>query len=545
MALIGAGSLIAGRYQLEARLDAGGRAQVWRASDQELNRPVAIKLMLTPTGGDQSFLDAFRAEAQLEARMRHPAIVEVFDWGHDGDANYVVMELLEGQTVRRRLDQGPMAPDRVVALGLQTAAALVYAHALGVAHGSIGPDHVIVAPEGAPTLIDFGRQCRGTCEYTALPDVDTYALGAMLYEALVGASPTGPRPVNVSDREQWPTSPHKLNSDIPIELDRVVMKAVSPDQGDRYRTAAELLAALEELTEPRSRTWLWALLTVLAVVIALAGVWFFTSQNKVVVPDLVGMSSEQAQSTLSSAGLTMVVTARVPSADLPSGAVVSEDPAAGVRVHRGSQVAVTVSTGKPTATVPSVTGAGVEAASSALTSAGLVVGTVTTKESSTFATDTVMSQSPAAGVRVTTGTAVDLVVSVGRTLVTVPDVHGMTQADATTKLEDAGFAVDSGTAFSTQPSGVVISQGPAAGTSVPKASTVSISVSKGAAPVDVPDVVGAQAADAKASLQNLGLVPVSVLTSGTPSQVGNVISQTPVNGTKVSAGSQVEIVIGK
>ena len=473
-----------------------------------------------------------------------PGVVEVLDWGHDGDANYVVMELLEGETVRRLLAEGPLPPDRVLTLGRQAAAALAYAHAESVAHGSVGPDHVMVAPDGQTTLIDFGLQGRGACEYPAAPDADAYALGALLYEMLVGASPTGPRPVNLPEHETWPEHPHKLNSDIPLELDRIVMKAISPNPADRYQTAAELQAALDELARPKSRAWLWVLVAVLAVMLAAFGAWYFTSQVKVAVPDVTGTTSSEAQTTLSASGFKMVVTGQSTSPSLPAGTIVSEDPAAGTKVRSGSQVGVTVSTGKPAATVPSVAGFSLQAASSAIASAGLVVGIVTTQNSTNFPVNTVILQSPPSGEKLTAGDSVDLVVSAGHALVTVPDVRGMSQANASAKLTNRGLVVDVGKAYSTQPSGIVVTQGPAAGKTVAVGSTVSISVSKGTAPVKVPDVTGAQAADAKTSLQNIGLVPVSIPTSGTPSQVGTVIDQAPDPGTKVSPGSQVKILVG-
>jgi beta-lactam-binding protein with PASTA domain len=545
MTQVDSGSTIAGRYRLEERLDAGGRAQVWRAADLELGRPVAVKILLTPEGADPSFLGAFRDEAQLEARMTHPGIVEVFDWGHDGDANYVVMEFLEGHTVRKLLRSGPLKSDLVLTLGRQAAAALAYAHGEGVAHGSIGPDHVMIAPNGDTTLIDFGLQCRGACEYPALPDSDTAALGSLLYEALTGASPTGPRPAGLPEHEAWPEHPHKLSPDVSPGLDHVVMKAISPDPAENYRTAAELQAALDELARPKSRAWLWTLIAVVAVLLAALGTWYFASQMKVVVPDVTGVSPAQAQSTLSSAGLKMVVTGQVASADLPAGAVVSESPAAGIRVRRGSQVGVAVSTGKPTARVPTVTGISLESASSALASAGLVLGTVTKQNSTTFPTNTVITQSPAADQQLTAGSKVDLVVSAGQAQVTLPDVRGMTQANATARLTNLGLVASVGNAYSGQPRGVVVTQGPVAGTTVPAGSTVTISVSRGPAPVKVPDVLGALAADAKSSIQDLGLVPVSTTTSGTASEVGRVIDQTPDPGTSVAAGSQVQITIGK
>ena len=540
-----AGVLIAGKYRLDARLDAGGQAEVWSATDTELQRPVALKILLTPVGADPSFLDAFRAEAKLDAQLRHPSIVEVFEWGSDGDANFVVEELLAGETVRRLLANGPLAADRVIGIGRQIASALAFAHAEGVAHGSISAAHVIVGSDNKATLIDFGLQCRGQCEYPAVPDSDTAALGALLYEMLTGVKPSGPRPSGVAENAPWPEHPHKLRSDVPSALDAVVMKSIAPDPADRYSAAAELQAALDELVRPKSRAWLWVLLAILAVIAAAAGAWFFSTQTKIVVPDVTGKPSAEAQATITSAGLKMVVTGQVASDSIAQDSVVSEEPTAGTKVRRGSQLGVILSSGKPTASVPAVVGLELSAASSAVTGAGLTVGQVTNQANSTFPANTVISETPVAGTHVTAGTAVNLLVSSGQAKVTVPDVRGMSQADATVKLQGLGLVVDVGQAYSSQSKGVVFAQGPAPGTSVAKGSTVTLSVSKGVAPITVPDVTGAQAPDAKTSLQNLGLVPVSVLTSGTASQVGTVISQDPVSGTKVPTGSQVKLTIGK
>ena len=538
-------TLIAGRYRLDSRLDTGGRAQVWTATDEELNRPVAVKILLTPPGSDSGFIDSFRAEAQLEAKLEHPGIVEVFDWGHDDDANFVVMDLLDGQTASMLLSGGPLSSERVIGVGRQIASALAYAHAQGVAHGSIGADHVMVAPDGQATLIDFGLQCRGTCEYPAAADADTYAVGLLLYELLTGSAPTDSRPASVPDDQLWPAHPHKLVADVPAGLDRVVMRAISADPAERYRTAAELLAALDELARPKSRMWLWATIAVLAVVLAAGATWFVTTQPNTTVPDVVGTPSTEAQSSLSAVGLSMVVSGQVSSDAVSVDGVVTQDPAAGTRVRRGTQVGVTISTGQSTVTVPSITGLDLQTASGRLSSAGLAVGTVTTQVSTAIPANSVITQSPAAGAKLAPNSAVDLVVSVGQAQVTVPDVRGKSEGAATSKLVNSGLVVDVARTFSSQPKGTVVNQGPTGGTVVNAGSTVTIAVSKGLAPVQVPNVKGAQQSDAKTSLQNLGLVPVSVPTSGTPAQVGLIISQSPSAGTKVAPGSQVKIRVGK
>lgn len=545
MKLVDEGVLIAGRYRLEERLDVGGRAQVWRAVDQELDRPVAVKILLTPETGDPAFLEAFRAQAQLEARLRHPGIAEVFDWGHDEDANFVVMELIEGRTLRARLNQGVLLNEGAISVGRQLAAALAYAHAEGVAHGSISAEHVMVSPDGRATLIDFGLQCHGVCEYPALPDSDTYSLGQLLYEALIGAKPSGPRPTNLPEGLDWPTPLRKLNPNVWGKLEHVVMKAISAEMDDRYPTAAALQADLDELAKPKSRIASLVLMALMALMIVAVSIWYFGTQTRIVVPDVTGMPTAQADSTLSSAGLEMVVTQRVSSAENASGTVISEDPAAGAEVRRGTSIKVVVSTGKATAAVPSLIGATLEAASSSVANAGLVVGTVVTQNSDSFPANTILSQSPAAGTQLAAGSTVTLIVSAGEARVTVPDVEGLTRAQATARLTDAGLVADATTVFSNLPSGIVVSQGPTAGATVAEGSSVAISVSGGPAPVSVPNVVGAKEADAVRSLQDVGLVPVSVPTSGTPSQVGNVISQSPTRGSSVAPGSQVRIRIGQ
>lgn len=541
MAALESGSVIAGRYRLDNRFDAGGRAQVWSATDLELKREVAVKVLVTPPDAGPGFLDAFRSEAQLEASLKHPNIAEVLDWGQQGDLNYEVMELLPGETVERLLANGPMAPHRVIELGRQAAGALAYAHSAGVAHGSVSPAHVILGPDGRTSLIDFGLQCRGSCEYPAEPDADTYALGIVMYEALTGASPVGPRPANVPENEPWPQRPHKLVEGVSSAFDHIVMKAVSPNPDERYRSAAQLKADLDALVAPKNRTWLWVTLGVIAALLLAGLIALAATQIKVTVPDVVGQPQANALATLSAAGLKMVVIGQAPSPTLAQGDIVSETPTAGARVRRGSQVGVTISTGKPTATVPGVTGLSFSAASSALTSAGLSVGQVTQQNSTTFPTETVISQSSPAGAQLPAGTAVNLVVSTGAKTVSVPDVRGMSEANATDKLQGVGLAVNVGSVFSGQPKGIVVSQGPAGGSVVPVGSTVSISVSKGPAPVTVPNVVGAQQSDAKNSLTGVGLVPVSVAASGTP---GVVQSQSPAAGSKVAPGSQVKIFVG-
>jgi hypothetical protein len=138
----------------------------------------------------------------------------------------------------------------------------------------------MVSPDGRATLIDFGLQCHGVCEYPALPDSDTYSLGQLLYEALIGARPSGPRPVNLPENLEWPTPPRKLNPNVWGRLEHVVMKAISPKTEDRYPTAAVLQAELDELAKPKSRVASLVLMGLMALMIVGVSIWYFGAQAR-------------------------------------------------------------------------------------------------------------------------------------------------------------------------------------------------------------------------------------------------------------------------
>jgi beta-lactam-binding protein with PASTA domain len=549
MSTLEAGLVVASRYVLETRLDSGGRAEVWRANDTELERPVAVKLLRPSAEGGAQALEEFHAEAQAEAALRHPNIVEVFDWGHEGDMVYVVMELVEGATVTQSLETtGRLRWETALSVGRQVSSALSYAHQEGVAHGTISTDRILLGADGRVTLIGFGLRCRGgVCETPPSPDADTYALGGVLYEMLTGFSPFGAPPPDQPEQVGWPRPVHQIAHDCPSELSRIVMRAIAPDASHRYTTAAELHADLDAFARPKSLVWLWVLLAVLAIAGVAAGTWYFSSQQKVDVPYIVGRTPAEATTILQGAGLKLVVSGQSASSEVATGTIVSASPAGGQPVRKGADVAVVVSAGLPTVSVPSVVGADLQTASRQISAVGLHVGTVNRQNSTTIPADAVMSTDPSSGVQVTVGAAVNLVVSAGQVTVVVPDVRGAKQSDATSRLTAAGLVPQVGQTYSSQPAGRVISQGPAPGSVVAQGSMVTLSVSRGPAPVIVPNVVGALTSDAKTKLANVGLVPiVSIEASGTtPSgkTKGTVHTMSPGAGDSVSAGSQVTLSI--
>jgi serine/threonine-protein kinase len=267
-----AGTLLARRYVLDAVLGVGGNGVVYRAADLELDEPVAIKtLRAEVTAGGPAALDRMKEEIRLARRISHPGVVRIHDIGEDAGTYFITMEHVPGLSlaeVLRRLGRIPAAP--AVAVGRQLCAALAAAHARGVIHRDVKPQNLILQPDGALKVLDFGvaRLAErssglttaglvvGTPAYMAPEQLldeavdaraDVYAVGVVLYEALVGRRPLdAPTPATTIARllVETPTPPHELRADVPPELSAVVMRALAREARDRPRSAADLDAML-------------------------------------------------------------------------------------------------------------------------------------------------------------------------------------------------------------------------------------------------------------------------------------------------------------
>jgi len=270
------------------------------------------------------------------------------------------------------------------------------------------------------------------------------------------------------------------------------------------------------------------------------------SEGQPMVLDVVGQSLASAEAMLASVNLAVGTVTQVCSNTVPEGSVISVSPTPGTLVPCESAVHLEISTGPCPVAVPDVTGQTGAAAVAAIVGVGLTVGTATPQCDDAVAAGSVISQSPAAGVSVQPGTAVDLVVSTGPCPVTVPDVVGMAQGDAEAEITSAGLAVGTVTTqcSDTVPAGSVISQSPAAGTSVQPGLAVNLVISSGPCNAVVPDVVGLDQAAAEAAIDAAGLV-VGAVTSQCSDTIpaGSVISQDPIGSTPVTLGSTVDLVV--
>ncbi|HEX2578523.1 MAG TPA: protein kinase, partial [Aquihabitans sp.] len=264
------GRVLGGRYRLNHPIASGGMAEVWEATDQVLARRVAVKILHPHLARDESFVRRFRGEAIAAARLAHPSIVSVYDTLAEDGINAIVMELVNGTTMRADLDQhGPLQLAAVLAIGTQVADALGAAHASGLVHRDVKPANILLSSDGRVLVADFGiakaaeaadltsdGSMVGTAKYLAPEQVeggpvdgrtDLYALGVVLYEALTGQPPftadtdTG---TALARLHRDPTPPRQLRPEIPPSVEQVVTRAMARRPDDRFRDAAEMRRAL-------------------------------------------------------------------------------------------------------------------------------------------------------------------------------------------------------------------------------------------------------------------------------------------------------------
>ncbi len=264
------GALLNKRYRLLALLGEGGMAEVYRAEDLLLGRQVAVKLLREQLARDQSLLTRFRDEARAAASLSHPNIVAVYDVGYDLGRHFIVMEYVDGPTLKDLLRQAaPFPVARAVELAMQVLSALDLAHRRGIIHRDVKPQNVLLTADGQAKVTDFGiarlataaaltqtGEVFGTAYYLA-PErasgqeataaADIYAVGILLYEMLTGKLPfTGDSPVEVALKhlQQEPDPPGRLNPAVPAGLEQVVLRAMAKDPALRFPSAADMRQAL-------------------------------------------------------------------------------------------------------------------------------------------------------------------------------------------------------------------------------------------------------------------------------------------------------------
>ena len=501
--------VLSGRYRVDELLGRGGMASVYRGEDTTLGRTVAIKILKRELAADAGFRTRFRLEAQAASRMSHPTIVRVFDAGEDSETDadgtvhplpYIVMELIEGRLLKDVIADGPVPVPDAVRYADGILEALEYSHRAGVVHRDIKPGNIMVTPAGHIKVMDFGiaravsdssstvaetTAILGTAAYFSPEQAkgdpvdsraDVYSTGVVLYELLAGRAPfRGDTPVAVAYQHvsETPLPPSELVETVPRGLDAVVLRALAKDPFQRYQDAASFRASLRE---------------------AMGGTAPTKKQLGNLTSQLYGSSPRQAAETARSLRqLSTDTTMRRTQSGPPAAWIWSGVVLLAVILI---SVLIWVISIRPDANVPAsarvvpdVVEMSWERANEVLFDNDLQ-GRRLEESSDTIAEGDVIRTDPAADTSVSPGQVVDVYVSTGQEVATVPPLESLTRAEATAALEAAGLTLGAVRGMNDPDiaADVVLSADHASGTEVPRGTAVNLVVATGQ--VTIVDVVG-------------------------------------------------------
>jgi serine/threonine-protein kinase len=544
------------RYELNHLIARGGMAEVYRAHDRLLDRPVALKVLFPELSVDRSFVERFRREAQAAANLSHPNIVPVFDWGEDSGTYFIVMEFIDGRPLSSILKTaGPLSSDRTADIGAHVAAALGYAHKHGVIHRDVKPGNVLITDEGQVKVTDFGiarainteesltqtGAVMGTATYFSPEQAegvgvdarsDIYSLGVVLFEMVTGRPPfLGDTPVAVASkhvRDHAP-APRELNPSIPPTFEAIILKSMAKNPDHRYATAEDLRADLLRFNEGRTVLAMDDATSLLAVAGTTAVVGAATGMD--VTQSVAAATPEETEGEEGGPNRTRtyaIILAVLVLLLLVAGYFLARNLG-----YLG---------GSASFNLPSVTGQPVAQATSKLTQDGLVV-----KTSSQISNDTpgtVISTNPSANSLVKKGDTVTLTVAAAQQVPVPEGIINASQGTAESLLQAAGLNSTVTNVANNATQGTVLSAIPQPGTKVAKGSTVTLTVSSGPSDVQVPSLIGLSQIQASNLLGQRGLNlgnPTSAPSADFAA--GQVISSSPPGGTLVKPGSTVGITV--
>ena len=576
------GKILGNRYELLQCVGEGGMSFVYKAKCRKLNRFVAVKILKDEFKNNEEIVRRFKKEATAIANLSNPNVVNVLDVGTQDDINYIVMEYIEGKTLKDIINEkGALPYEIAISIGIKVAKALECAHKSGIIHRDVKPQNILVTEEGVVKVTDFGiaksmdsstiahtnsvmgsahyfspEQAKGT--YTDYR-TDLYSLGIVLYEMVTGVVPfNGDSPVTVAVKhiQEKAIPPKNINQNIPNSLNDLIMKAMEKDPVNRYQTAKEIIGDLEKIKKDPNVT--------ISSKSAEDEDQFTRVMSPVVVPNTETNNLEPDEDNEDDEYYE-----DDEDEDEEENNVQTKPQKAINKKKKKSPILIIIATilvvalgitlgffgmkkfmeGGKDVKIPNVVGEKVEDAKSKLEGLGLKVLEVT--EESDQEKGIVLKVDPNVDSTVKTGSEVKLTVSGGEGKIKVPNFAEMNLDSVKKTLKNLGLElgnVDEEYSDSV-PRGEVISQSPNANESVDKGSKVNVTISKGkeikSETINIPDVSGKSVEEAKSILANagVGVNPVKGEAAKSEGEAGKVYSQSQSGSLTIKQGEKVTITI--
>ncbi len=546
------GKLLGNRYELIEKIGNGGMATVYKAKCHVLNRYVAVKILRDEFTTDEEFIKRFNVEAQAVACFSHPNIVSVYDVGNEGNLYYIVMELVKGKTLKEIIvEDGAIGWKWSVKVAIQIASALETAHKNGIIHRDIKPHNIIITEDGIAKVTDFGiakavSNSTITAFGTTIGSVhyfspehakgrntdeksDLYSLGVVMYEMVTGRVPfDADTPVSVALKhmQEEPVEPIVINPEIPLSVNKIIMKAMQKDPELRYANATEMLKDLNRALKNPEEDFVYiptehavkqessrhsedkpkkkqkfskmkkyfeehpimkgftmifiAIFVMFAVGFGTYEISSLTKKKDVQLPNLVGLTLEEAETKAKEVKLKVEVKEERYDLTVEEGKIIEQDPGyQNIKVKEKSSIKVVISKGQEIVKTEKVIGKKKDEAKKSLEELGLIV-QIEEEYSDTVEDGIVIKQSIDADVDTPAGTTIILTVSKGIEQIEVPDLSGKTEEEAKATLTNAKLKWKSTTKVndSSKPNGVVVDQNISKGSKVDKDTEITITVNE-------------------------------------------------------------------